>query len=532
MLWQPTPAASLKRPCPTSPDGKPQPQPLLTTALPIAIWEDHLLPLLTCKDAARLGCTFKALRELVREHYNDLGEIGLKKLQAALTTFPRARSVEPYDWGEHEAARVSQLVEWLREGGHGRGITSMLTRYTFWRPECDDVNIIVHAALRGGALPSLKSAPVSLMYESHRASLTEGLLRDMEEMRLKILFYANELMAVLGLVRQLTAPTKPQLAALGLVRQLPALTNLELMVCRGRNTHDDLAWLPFIPSSLKALRLLGNDLLITRTLLPALPGMLRASGAGLERLELELSMYFLLDHRGDGPACLIQTLRCCSPTLKAFRLGPDDADAPDEDPDAPDGDEGVSVRWAAVLAGVSACRELEVLVLPLIDVEALFPPGTAFGRLTHLEIGDCDQSDTPDAGVMGLWELMASGGLPALAKLNVRLHGWWEAEEVKTRVAPAFEAVAGTLMDLILQMKPRGSDKKETSYELGVAIGKLRRLKDLTLNLSTDGRDYHAAAQGMVDSGGDRPLPLLWRVRVPTDVEDVDLLVSLLLPSV
>jgi hypothetical protein len=29
-------------------------------ALPVAVWEDHLLPLLTCKDAARLGCTCKA----------------------------------------------------------------------------------------------------------------------------------------------------------------------------------------------------------------------------------------------------------------------------------------------------------------------------------------------------------------------------------------------------------------------------------------------------------------------------------------
>jgi hypothetical protein len=26
---------------------------------------------------------------------------------------------------------------------------------------------------------------------------------------------------------------------------------------------------------------------------------------------------------------------------------------------------------------------------------------------------------------MGLWELMASGGLPALAKLSVRLEGQW-----------------------------------------------------------------------------------------------------------
>jgi hypothetical protein len=56
----------------SSPDAEPQPLP--TRALPMAVWEDHLLPLLTCKDAARLGCTCKALRGVVREHFSgDLG---------------------------------------------------------------------------------------------------------------------------------------------------------------------------------------------------------------------------------------------------------------------------------------------------------------------------------------------------------------------------------------------------------------------------------------------------------------------------
>jgi hypothetical protein len=114
--------------------------------------------------------------------------------------------------------------------------------------------------------------------------------------------------------------------------------------------------------------------------------------------------------------------------------------------------ERLRVQWADVLAGVSACRELQVLVLPRIEVEPLFPPGTAFGRLTHLEISDHEREHPPDAGVMGLWELMASGGLPALAKLSVRLEGrWGGVEEVRTRVAPALEAVAGTLTHLHLE---------------------------------------------------------------------------------
>jgi hypothetical protein len=51
---------------------------------------------------------------------------------------------------------------------------------------------------------------------------------------------------------------------------------------------------------------------------------------------------------------------------------------------------------------------------------------------------------------MGLWELMASGGLPALAKLSVRFDGRLVGEEVTSRMAAALEAVSGTLMHLEL----------------------------------------------------------------------------------
>jgi hypothetical protein len=81
VLWQPTSAAPLKRSSPSSPDGEPQPQPLPARALPTAVWEGHLLPLLTYKDAARLGCTCKALRGVVREHFRDIGPIKVEQLQ-------------------------------------------------------------------------------------------------------------------------------------------------------------------------------------------------------------------------------------------------------------------------------------------------------------------------------------------------------------------------------------------------------------------------------------------------------------------
>jgi hypothetical protein len=47
----------------------------------MAVWEDHLLPLLTCKDAARLGCTCKALRGVVREHFR--GDLGSRSSEEA-----------------------------------------------------------------------------------------------------------------------------------------------------------------------------------------------------------------------------------------------------------------------------------------------------------------------------------------------------------------------------------------------------------------------------------------------------------------
>jgi hypothetical protein len=76
-------------------------------------------------------------------------------------------------------------------------------------------------------------------------------------------------------------------------------------------------------------------------------------------------------------------------------------------------------------------------------------------------------------------------------------------------------------------------DDVDMGYALGLAMGKLRRLKDLTLELCRDGRFYHALAQGLVASGGDRPLPLLWRLVIRSWVgPDADLLASLVLPSV
>jgi hypothetical protein len=83
-------------------------------------------------------------------------------------------------------------------------------------------------------------------------------------------------------------------------------------------------------------------------------------------------------------------------------------------------------------------------------------------------------------------------------------------------VAPALAAVAGTLTHLELHKFQRwlglNAYEVDVAYELGVAVGKLRRLKDLTLSLCVDARFYRAFAQGLAASGSDYPLPLLWRV--------------------
>jgi hypothetical protein len=488
------------------------------SALPLAVWEDHLMPLLTWKDAARLGCTCRALSDVVREHYKDVSGIDLEQLQGALTTFPRARTVElvspMYDL---EDIDVEALVHWLREGGRGRNLENV--RFDLY---LDDV---LQKLLQGGALPSLKNLVVVLDDETHRASLTEGFAAAMHELQLDIYCEGDD------------ADVEPQLAALGLVRQLPALTKLQLDVYGGDDNV--MQWPPFIPPTLKTLRIqfYVDNRPVTASLLRTLPDML--AEAKLERLEIIFSGDDL-EIICEGLVHVAQALHSCSPTLKEFyigKMGSSFLDTSDEE--TPDQVERLRLQWADVMpAAMSAYRELEVLVLPRIEVEHLFPPGTAFDRLTHLEISDTFPRNHPlDAGVMGLWETMASGGLPALAKLSVRFEGeWGTVEDVRTRLVPAFEAVAGTLRYLYLEKHQAYawlSDEVDVGYELGAAIGKLRRLKDLALNLSRDGRFYHAVAEGLPASGGCSPLPLLWQVLLPGGVKtNADLVVSLLLPSV
>jgi hypothetical protein len=478
------------------------------------VWEDHLLLLLPREAAARLACTCKALKEVVRERFTGDAweyEIGLGELQAALTTFPRLRTLEVCS-GRFKLSQARPLADWLRTGGHGRGIKTIAAG------SGDDLlNDLIHTALREGALPSLESVSANLYQERHRALLTGGLLGAMHELRLEI--YGSE--------------WKPQFAALGLVRHLPALTTLKLRTRLVYAYDEDLMpWPPLIPSSLKALSVDSEDHHMSRAFLCALPGMLHASGARLDRLEVLLTSYKSPRRASlyGGLVNVAQALRCCSPTLKGLVLN----HARPRDIDDRAQVEQLQVQWVDVLASVAACRELKILVLPEVGVEPLFRPGTAFGHLTHLDLHDHERKHPPDAGVMGLWELMASGALPVLAELRLSSGGRWGGlEDVRSRVVPAFEAVAGTLTQLDMGYYRALSDEEELGYEWGLAVGKLRRLKDLALGLFSGGRAYRAFAQGLAASGGGCPLPLLWRLILKSDVQaDPDLLASLLLPRV
>jgi hypothetical protein len=497
------------------------------------VWGDHLRPMLTYREAVRLQRTCKVLKKVVREHYKDLsqrcrGGIRIERLHEMLTTFPSARVVPPYchDSRDWTPERSEALMQWLRGEGHGGAITAIM-------PYGDGAAVAstsILEAWRAGALPSLKRVAATPDFPSHRAVLTEVPLGGVHELCLRI---------------SSSQDWEPQLPALGVVRQLPVLTKLTLQACAPKNFELLAQWPAFIPASLNVLSIVAKHSEgLSQSLLIALPGVIGASGAVLERLEIEVTLSHV-EKVDDRLINVAQALRC-SPTLRVLNLsksgpifcrggargmsGRGDANV------RADHMEQLRVQWADVISRLSSCRELQVLVLPSISVELVFPPDTFFAHLVHLRISDDEREHPPGAGVMGLWELMASGGLPALTKLKVTFEGRLPGlEKTRTRVAPALEAVAGTLTHLHLTYGGAGRSDERAAYELGVAVGKLRRLKKLTLDLFEDGRAYHAVAQGLAAGGSGCPLPLLWRVAVISFIQyddAEDLLTSLLLPSV
>jgi hypothetical protein len=180
----------------------------------MAVWEDQLLPLMTWKDAARMGGVCKVVRKFVREHFAGcLGHrVVLEELRAAMTTFPRLQNLSLSAFGSDGLCKEA-LLQWLREGNRWRYLKHLRGGYLE-----EVTSDFQYMALREGALPSLKSLDLDLQHGTGRAALTEGLLGAMHELRMAVGIYEDEV----GLM-------KPQLEALALVRQLPTLIQLEVL---------------------------------------------------------------------------------------------------------------------------------------------------------------------------------------------------------------------------------------------------------------------------------------------------------------
>jgi hypothetical protein len=339
------------------------------------------------------------------------------------------------------------------------------------------------------------------------------------------------------------------MAALEHLRCLPHLRSLRLWLDRGAL---EVAFPPFIPPSLKELDLNITDGTVFESLLRELPSMLQASGASLEAIELSS----LGEVRAECGAAIAQVFRTCSSTLKTVKMilywGPFPG--------------AVCFRELA-LGLTSCCHTLEVLHCPWEVFSALPATCPSFARLGNLTLSGAGEAIDLASPA---WDTMANGRLPALADLYVwashdfkltRVDEREGAGEGQGRFSCALGAVAGTLKKLSLGRTSKEVVPAEVchevctaigklprlrnlslylgnglpagaSYELGAAIGNLRRLRCLILHLFDGGRDYQAMGQGMAASGG---CPELFKVRLAGVSENIDRLTyepSVIAPSV
>jgi hypothetical protein len=91
---------------------------------------------------------------------------------------------------------------------------------------------------------------------------------------------------------------------------------------------------------------------------------------------------------------------------------------------------------------------------------------------------------------------MARRGFPALISVRLDSEGWTWGPEVGPAMVAAFEGVAGTLKALAIRHKIIGGGDG-VLRQLGEAIGKLRLLEDLELDVGGQGLKYYHVAQGM-----------------------------------
>jgi hypothetical protein len=186
---------------------------------------------------------------------------------------------------------------------------------------------------------------------------------------------------------------------------------------------------------------------------------------------------------------------------------------------------------------VSCCDSLRTLHCAWAVFSALPATCPGFTRLTELRL---DGAGVNFEVTSSAWQLMADGRLPALATLHVQSNTrvcFSRAEgEGGFALGRALEGVAGTLRRLTVTCVEMTNlpDGHGPCYELGAAIGKLGRLRYLSLHMFSDGRAFGAVGQGLAASGG---CPELFELSVggPRLVANVDSFIlegGLIVPSV
>jgi hypothetical protein len=447
------------------------------------------MPWLSVEEAAGLRVVCTTLMETVREWPVRLERPVCRtrltpgNLEAALTCFSAAESLTIWPREPLAPAEESRLVELLRR--QGGKLKRVETGWEHAKP-------LLSSAVRAGALPNLTKFKFNFDQPTDWEILSGGMLPLLEEVHVTI-----------------KADDEQQLAALEHLRHLAHLQRLELACYRAPEAA--FPFPPFIPPSLKALTLDG----LPESLFCDLPPMLQASGAGLEKITIQRPGD---DLSAEGGAALAQVLRTCSSSLKTVSLG--------------------QLSPACVRELVpglaSCCATLRVLRCPWAVFTALPATCPAFPRLTELRLRGQDGEDVDS--VSPAWDIMADGRLPALASLDITAA--WELfvegggpTERGGPLARALEGVAGTLRRLTLLGVGRWH---APGFEVGAAIGKLRRLGYLQLNICKDGRDYHGVGRRMAASGGCRQLREVYLGKGGVK-KNIDWLIyepSLIMPSV
>jgi hypothetical protein len=535
-------------------------RPNLATALPPSVLRDHLMPWLSLLEAARLRVVCKALNGMVREWPMHLGDLGRDAIEAALTCFPAAESLVlwfPWPLAQAEEAR---MVEVLRE--HGRTIKRVIGGVG------GGIQLF-SAALHAGALPKLTHTILLLKNPIHREVLSHGTLGLLEKVNIVL--------------------EDGELAPLQHLRCLPYLRGLEL---RGEEPPLQSDFPPFIPPSLRTLTINILPLATLEALLRDLPSMLQASGARLEAIELwsateELSAaggvaiaHLLrlssptlrrlnlrdINLRILGLSCLSEVvpgLVSCCDTLEVLRCPAALFNAlPAPCPGFPrltelelDSAEYVvdmtSPGWGLLAGGgLPALASLAFAVVHgSLDAggdgcsdhsDCVSIEGRESGCFDHDSVGeedDCSDRDSVEGGGHACMEHDCAGDGDDVSCEQGPLEGEEEEEEEEEEglLASALEGVARTLRRLTVEglWWPDAPEGDGASYELGAAIGRLRRLQYLSIDLSsTGGRAYQAVGRGLADSGG---CPELFELRVGGLSKEIDCLTyepSLIVPSV